>query len=171
MAQNPYIFIDDFSPVGWSVSGEQLPGPKKCQAMGMYVLCGQEQVVSRSWGASENRISFLSLFLSYQRGLFIYDHWRTASARARLSVGRLPISYLSEYTETQNPPLWIEKKQKSHLISNFYRKQLIHEEINFIVIICAASLTFPAILATMTDGNLRSRSQSVSRYYSCFVSK
>lgn len=55
----------------------------------------------------------------------------------------------------QNPPPRIEKKQKSHLISNSYIKQLTHEEIHLIVIICAASLTFAVILAATTDGNLK----------------
>lgn len=96
MAGCPYIFTDDFSLVGWSVSGE-LPGPKKHQAMGIDVLCDQEQIVSSSWGASENRITLSSSLLSYQGGLFIYDQWHAASERARLSVVTLQKYYLLEY--------------------------------------------------------------------------
>lgn len=71
MAVCPYIFRDDSSPADWSVSGEQLPGPKKHQAMGIHVLCDQEQIVSSRWGASENRIILPCHLLSYPRGLFI----------------------------------------------------------------------------------------------------
>lgn len=55
----------------------------------------------------------------------------------------------------QNPPPHIEKKQKKCLISSSPRKQLIHEEIHLIVTIFAASLTFPMLVAAMTDGNLK----------------
>lgn len=44
----PYIHTVDFSLAGWSVSGEQLPGPNKQQAMVTYVFCDQEQTVSDS---------------------------------------------------------------------------------------------------------------------------
>lgn len=97
MAVRRYIFTDDLPHGVWSVSGEQLPAPKKHQAMGMYVLCDKEQIVSSRWGASENMIILLSCLLSYHRGLFIYDHWHTASERARLSVGILQIYYFLEY--------------------------------------------------------------------------
>lgn len=55
----------------------------------------------------------------------------------------------------QNPPPWTEKQQTSHLISNSYRKQLTHEETHPTVITRAVSLTYPVMLATMTDGNLK----------------